>query len=459
MKKLFIATLLIFSFQASAQEEPRTSFSKNEILNDLIELHSILKESHYNIYAYISPEEYNSRYELLKSSVKTDSLTLLEATNLLQRFVTVLKNGHTEISFPIQSYSEYAGNGGTVFPLELAFEDGKALVRKNYSEEEISIGSELKSINGQDISEIVEKIFPQISAEREYFKLAKLEFFTFPRYFWQVFGEVKEFKVEIEKNGQTKVFSLPAVNLIEGFEMKRSEFYLDNQDLRFYEKTAYLNPGPFSGDEASFKAFIDSSFVEISKNNPENLILDFRNNTGGDDSFSDYLVSYIADRPFKWNSAFFLKTSAILKKDILANRDTTSSFWKEALIRENGEIYPYDFGFYEPQPNEKRFSGHVYVLVNRQSYSQSAVTAAQIQDYDFGTIVGEETGEYPSLIASVFYVTLPNTGIIVQISKGYIIRVNGSEKEEGVIPDVFFRDHLLDEEDEILKGLLEKLES
>ena len=97
------------------------------------------------------------------------------------------------------------------------------------------------------------------------------------------------------------------------------------------------------------------------------------------------------------------------------------------------------------------------MLINRQSHSQAAVTAAQIQDYKFGTLVGEETGDYPSLYASQFQYTLPNTGIPVKVSKGYIVRVNGSTKEEGVIPDVYIQDHLLDEKDEILEGLLEKI--
>ena len=99
----------------------------------------------------------------------------------------------------------------------------------------------------------------------------------------------------------------------------------------------------------------------------------------------------------------------------------------------------------------------MYALINRQSYSQAAVTAAQLQDYKLATLVGEETADYPSLYASVFRYTLPITGIEVQIAKGYIVRVNGSERAEGVLPDLFIRDHLLDEEDEILNQLLKLL--
>ena len=46
---------------------------------------------------------------------------------------------------------------------------------------------------------------------------------------------------------------------------------------------------------------------------------------------------------------------------------------------------------------------------------------------------------------------------MVQLSKGKSVRVNGSDVEEGVIPNLNIRDHLLDDEDEILDGLLDYL--
>ncbi|HBH25733.1 MAG TPA: peptidase S41, partial [Cytophagales bacterium] len=196
---------------------------------------------------------------------------------------------------------------------------------------------------------------------------------------------------------------------------------------------------------------------EINKRECKNLIVDLRNNGGGNDSFSDYLISYFADQPFKWNSSFTLKTSAFLKEHVRQHYDTTEVFWQEVLAHENGEVYPYTFEEYAPQPQKNRFEGEVFVLINRQSHSQSTVAAAQIKDYKFGTIVGEETAEYPTLYASQFQFNLPNTGIPVKVSKGYIVRVNGNKEDKGLVPDVFIKDHLLDENDEILTGLLEQL--
>jgi hypothetical protein len=457
MKPKFLTLpFLLFSFYSFGQSN--APFSKEEVSADLTYLSESLKDAHYDLYAYTTEQEFESAYQELKSSITQDSFSLLESITLFQRLISVVNNGHTEIDFPGQSYGEYAYAGGTIFPLEIAFEYDQALVRKNWSDNDsIQVGSQVLSINGVPMEEILSTIHPQISAERPYFKNVKLELYSFPRYYWQVFGKQDDFEVAIRVDDAVKKYSIKAVPVIEGYEMKRTEVLNAKMELKFFEQAAYLNPGNFSGDEQKYRRFIDSAFVVIKEKKSKNLIVDLRNNGGGDDSFSDYLVSYFADQAFKWNSSFTLKTSKFLKEHVIKNKDTTAVFWQKVLSHQNGEVYAYEFDAYQPQPQAKRFEGDVYVLINRQSHSQSAVTAAQIQDYQLGTIVGEETGDYPSLYASQFTYPLPNTGIPVKVSKGYMVRVNGSTKEEGVIPDIFIKDHLLDEKDEILNGLLKQL--
>ncbi|MCB0839512.1 MAG: peptidase S41 [Bacteroidetes bacterium] len=454
--KHLIILFYLVTLQAFGQSN--TKFSKEEVLSDLTNLYQSLQDAHYNLYAYTTEKAFDSTYNEVKNAINKDSLTLLETINLYQRLAAAANNGHTGIDFPGKPYIEYAYSGGTIFPLEIAFEYDKPLIRKNWSgNDSIEIGSEILSINGIPIADIFSKIYPQISAERPYFKHVKIELFSFPRYYWQVFGRQDAFEVEIRLNGKVKTYSLEAVEVIEGYEMKRTEILNAKMKLTFNGKSAYINPGNFSGEEQKYQRFIDSAFVEIKKQKSKNLIIDLRNNGGGDNSFSDYLVSYFANKPFKWNSSFTLKTSNILKEHVRQHYDTTETYWQEVLSHKDGEIYAYEFDEYQPQPRKKRFKGKVYVLINRQSHSQSAVAAAQIQDYQLGIIVGEETGDYPSLYASLFQYTLPKTGITVNLSKGYIIRVNGSTEEKGVIPDIFIKDHLLDENDEILDGLLKEI--
>ena len=453
---LLAAALLLVS--PSFAESDTTTFSRAAVLDDLAYLHDSLAEAHYDAFAYVTREELAAVHARVRESVTEETFSLLEATNTLQRLITAIDNGHTEISFPGGAYREYAYAGGTVFPLEVALEDGKALVRKNFSTDEgVAIGAELVSIDGEPLDDVLARLSPHISAERPYFRNAKIELYSLPRLYWQVYGQRDEFSVEIRTDDTMRKYVLPAVSLIDGYEMKRTEVVDARMTLTFIDSVAYLDPGPFGGDENAYRAFIDDAFGQILERGAATLIIDLRNNPGGNDSFSDYLVSYIADEPFRWYSTFSLKTSRLLKAHTRANGDPASAYSKAILAREDGEVFDYEFDPYTPQPEKNRFIGRVYVLINRQSHSQAAVTAAQIQDYGFGTLVGEETGEYPSLYASQFQYRLPNTGIEVKVSKGRIVRVSGSEKQEGVIPEIAIRDRLLDDTDEILDGLLERL--
>lgn len=454
----FLSTSLLFSLSLNIFAQSTNKFSKAQVIEDLTYLYESLQDAHYDVYAYVTKEKFKAVYEQLKHSVNKDSLSLLEANLIFQRLSSAVNNGHTEIDFPKSAYSQYAYAGGTLFPLEIAFEEDKSLIRKNFSQNKaIKTGSEIISINGESIDAILTKIYPLISAERPYFKKVKIEVYSFPRCYWLAYGRQDKFEVKIRSNETITTYLLDAVDLIQGFEMKRSEVLNAAMNLAFFDASAYLNPGNFDGDKPKFQQFIDSAFAVINEKGSKNLIIDFRNNGGGNDSYSDYLVSYIANQPFRWNSKFTLKTSQFLKAHTRKNSDTTSVYFQNILSRKDGEIYEYEFDEYQPQPTSKRFNGKVYILVNRQSNSQAAVTAAQIQDYKFGTIVGEETGEYPSLYASQFKYPLPNTGIISKVSKGFIVRVNGETKGQGVMPDIFIKDHLLDEDDEILKTLLKQL--
>lgn len=466
MNKYFILIIVSFILGCKSKNNneinlrAQNQFSKTNVLLDLDYLKTSLEETHINLYAYTNKTEFEENYNKVRQEIKKDSFSVLEATKIFQEVVSKANNGHTRIPFPVQSYITYAKTGGTIFPLEVAIENGKVLIRKNWSENSnIKAGDELISINNLSIDEVLQKIYPQISAERLYFKNAQIENLTLPRFYWLTFGEQQTFEVDVIRNKIKTSYKLGAIKAMEEYEMKRDDILKHNMLFKLFSKEiAYLRPGDFGGDLQKYKLFIDSSFVEVKNKKSKNLIIDLRNHSGGDDSFGDYLVSYIADRSFKWSSKFQLKTSKHLKEHTRKHRDTTERYWKSILEHKNGEIYDYDFGFYEPQPLSKRFKGKVYVLVNRQSYSQSTVTAAQIQDYGFGTIVGEETGEYPNLFASIYNYQLPKTGIVVEVSKGKINRVNGIENNKGVMPNIVINDHLLDEKDEILRGLLNLIE-
>ena len=464
MKFGLLILVFLVTYKIGAAQNHSTKLSNQLVKDDFDYLYQSLQDAHYDLFAFNSKEKYDRLFSNLKSRLTTDSLTLIETISLYQTLVSFANTGHCEIDFPAQSYREYAYAGGTLFPLELAFENEKVFIRKNFSgNSKISIGDELVTIDDQPIDDILKQLYPFVSAERTYFKKAKIEFWSFPRLFFQLNGRKDHWNIQIKaKNNEVADLEVTAVSVMEYEGNRNGEIVNPQKKIELYGDIAYLNAGAFGSEtidgEKRYRQFIDSTFAVIKDNKIKKIVIDLRNNPGGHNAYSDYLISYFAHKPFKWYSSFSIKTSKVLKEHTRQQADTTDEYSKAILRHRDGQVFNYDLPFYNPVEKSKRFKGKVYVLVNRQTYSMAAVSAALIQDYKFGEIVGEETGDVPTLYASQFSFTLPQTGILVKVPKSYIIRVNGSEKLEGVKPDIYIQDHLLDDNDKLLDKLLMILE-
>jgi C-terminal processing protease CtpA/Prc len=183
------------------------------------------------------------------------------------------------------------------------------------------------------------------------------------------------------------------------------------------------------------------------------LILDLRGNPGGDNSFSDYMVAYFATRPFSFTSAFYVKTSQITKEywKNVSDTDTLLADLKRSILeKKDGEQFEANIRKYAPRTDSLKFEGKVYVLIDRYSYSNTATTAAIVQDYKFGVLIGEQTADSPTLYGAVHEFELPNTKISITYPKALMVRPSGDRTLAGVKPDFSVPDDMFTTEDEVL---------
>jgi C-terminal processing protease CtpA/Prc len=101
-----------------------------------------------------------------------------------------------------------------------------------------------------------------------------------------------------------------------------------------------------------------------------------------------------------------------------------------------GEVVDFEMPLVEPRKDE-RFRGKVFLLIDRQSYT--GAVAALVQDYKFGTILGEETSDMATTYGAMEQFKLPKTGIAVGYPKAHIVRPNGDLRARGVMPDIAIR--------------------
>lgn len=283
---------------------------------------------------------------------------------------------------------------------------------------------------------------------------------SFPALLWLDRGAVRSIVVTANVAGKSLTVPVPALTLAQrsalGAKFSSPSLSTDFSTREYKpldNGIAYLRPGPFFNTEqpgggsepsyqaASFLAFIDDSFHKILASGATDLIIDLRNNPGGDNSFSDPMVAWFATRPFRFASSFTLKASAATKADYARQRatgtkpDPNFARQMDAEARQpNGTRYKYDLPLTQPR-TAPRFTGRVWILVNRHSYSNAASVAALVQDYGFGKVIGEETADVASNYASVQSFTLPNTKISVTYPKSHFVRPNGKDEVSGAKPD------------------------
>lgn len=213
------------------------------------------------------------------------------------------------------------------------------------------------------------------------------------------------------------------------------------------QQIGYLKINYFAIDRNEFAVLTDSIFNQIKKDSVINLIIDIRNNPGGNSYLADYLISNIYNKPYKRSSKIQLKRSVqngIYMKGVF-------SWWFRPFVKSIknlrdyyntpiGGIYNDIKGFENPMNVPYRYNGKVYLLINYYTASTALGLATIFKDYSMGKIVGEETRSEVNEFGDVFPFDLPNSKLWVWCSTKRYIRPSGEMTAGGLKPDIYYKD-------------------
>lgn len=450
------AALLLICDHAAAEDKRLPAAT---VRAELAALYDGLGSASYDLFAHRDETSYRDFLrELIQSVDRPQSRQ--ETAILLQRLAAYARIGHARIDAPVEGFVTQVVSGGSLLPVFVRVDDGRVLLTATADADgRFSAGDEILSIDDQAMEVWLERLGSYVSAERPYMTHTLMEE-SFPVLLGFALGDVDKVALTVRKpSGEIVTGEVPAVTLAQRAEIGRAHPTpsLDTDfSTRAFELlpqgVGYLRPGSFAEqaderpdaavdhDTTEFKAFIDRSFERLLSSDATDLIIDLRNNPGGDNSFSDLMVAWFADRPFRFASIFRLKASAETKAWYAARAteavqdETLRALAMAEAAQVNGSRYVFELPMNAPRPGA-RFRGRVHVLVNRSSFSNAASVAAMIQDYGFGEVLGEETADLPTTYASVLAFDLPATGILVTYPKSRIVRPSGDETLIGVIPD------------------------
>lgn len=444
--------------------------SAAELRADLAQLYTTLQQAHYDLYARASRRDYDALYAATRAAI-TGPVPPLEAALRLQRFVAFGRVAHARIDAIYDAFDRHAAAGGAAFPLRFRVAGGRAFVTENRSGvAAIERGDELVALDGQPIARWIDRTARDASADTPYLAHALLER-DFPALLWLEIGSAPRFTVGVRRGGGPAVdVVVPARTTAEQGAAARVQppaLALD-RTARIARlagpRLAYLRPGPFYNpepgaadpfDPSGFRRFIDGAFAEFLAAGATALVIDLRDNPGGDSSFSDLMVGWFTDRPLGFASSFRIRVS---EQAIAANQrrlalsandpDSPSGRFAAAYARARpGEALAFPVPPARPRP-APRFSGRVYLLVNRHSFSNTVAVAALVQDHQLGTILGEETADLATTYGAMETFTLTRSRLVVGFPKAYIVRPSGDLAPRGVVPDIAIETPLVETVDD-----------
>ncbi len=459
MLTMGLALALELALASAARADGERRFTPKELRSDFAALYDGLKSAHVDLYAFTPKTELDRAYAKFQAGLDKP-MTRFEAELRFEEFAALAHMGHTRVDFPYAVWRDYRKGGGKAFPLSIRVVNGRSFVAQNQSgEAAVAPGDEIVSMNGRPMADWLARAERHVSAETPYMAHSLMEY-DFAIYVWVELGAADGFDLSL-RHGDGKPYSLrvPARTLDEMKAFAAAQPAPLDLDTPMREakilagNVAYLRPGPFYNadaktgaeewDVAGFKSFVDESFAKFLAAKCDRLIVDLRGNPGGDNLFSDAMIAWFATRPFKFFSEFKVRVSP---QSIAANADRIADDAEAAgpVSRQYAQLYAgaangalVDFEMQPAQPRGgERFAGKVFLLVDRQSYSNTVSVAALVQDYKFGTVLGEETSDMATAHGAMEKFTLPATHIQVGYPKALIVRPNGDRKPRGVVPDI-----------------------
>ena len=429
-----------------------------ELRQDLDQLYDTLQAAHYDLYARRDRASYDALHARLRARLD-QPLPVDDAQLEFQRFVAFGRVAHARIDLPFDRWARFREGGGKAIALSLRVQDDKVYVLSDLADAEgVAPGDQVLAVDDQPALDWLSKVGGLVSADNPYLLHAQMEGLL-PFLAWLALGELDGVHLTLaDGDGAFRRIWLPAktradIEAAEAAGRVPATLELSGREARMLgDGIAYLRPGPFYDirpeadspwDRSHFRAWLDQAFADFIAAGATDLLLDLRDNPGGDNSFSDLVLAWFADEPFRFSPAFEIRVSAATvasnqaRLDALPEDGGGASADMAALFKGQppGSVVRYEIPLTTPREGP-RFEGRVHVLVNRHSYSNAVSVAAIVQDYGFGRVLGEETADLASTLGAMEHFTLENSGLRVGYPKARILRPGGDATPRGVVPDV-----------------------
>jgi len=421
-------------------------------------------------------------------------------------YLSNLKNQHTNISLNQEFKLVYP------YVIFISSDDWYLLnISRQY--DSLQIGKKIIEINGLTTREVEDQLIDYTFAENkinQQFEVRDLQFYNKPQYLRQI-GVIKEnteiLKLKFEDHSDIVLSPVSIESKVEVFDISFKEnpitkyqnetyLYTINKERNFgylqfnrcHDKIdilegieSYVKPWlqpiareyvkrQFKKDKPSkriasfynpkhpvFKDFVWELIDSLNANNVDNLIIDLRNNPGGNLTLGIQLMYFLTEKQNLKGFTEYAFTSDIykeyFKKDYqdLKNKYPDGVPQRDLVVSNSGDNLFSEItdknSRYFIEDNRPIFQGNVYILSNYRTGSAAAMLTTLFQDNGIGTVIGTSVGNNPIGATTYTPMELPKTKAKISIATNYLER---PEKVSGKvqIPDIWIEYSI----DDLLKG-------
>ncbi|MEO0341375.1 MAG: S41 family peptidase, partial [Bacteroidota bacterium] len=198
-----------------------------------------------------------------------------------------------------------------------------------------------------------------------------------------------------------------------------------------------------------FKLFLANTFRKIKAENIKKLIIDIRNNSGGDSSLNDLLLAYLYDKPYRQMSRRLWRLSPV-SAQLLVQQGYKEYFGdnyiEEARTIGDSLILEFDIGdgFMEPEQPVNFYDGKSCVLIGPATYSSANMLADAIKEFQISTLIGSATGQWTNDFGEMASFELPHSQLPFTVAMTMDIGASGKEAHfQAVLPDFLVENNVI----------------
>ncbi len=451
----FIATVLPCT-TALAQLTP------DQAKQDVRVLTSALKALHPALTKYKSQTEINlafAAFETRGSAAKTPAEMYLAATAL----AAGIQCGHTWTNVLNQQRDARAAllDAANKLPFTLSQVENRWLVLAS-ADLQVKAGDEVLALGGVPTQQIAARMMPYLradgSSDGKRLRQLNHDRFDFSQMdiVWPLLVPPQggAHAVMLKRDGRDVSATVHAITLDARKKAFAAQGIVEATDAWTFRIDAARSAGilrmptfSFWRSKFDWKNFLLETFAELHAKRVQNLIIDIRDNEGGDGAIGGEVLRYLLTTPFQfvsdqsttayervpypvvkyldtWDYSFFDRTGQVEK---IASGPQAGLFSVKARAKQTQTIVP----------ATQIFSGKTLVLIGPENSSATFQFAKLVKESRAATLVGEPTGGNLRGLngGQLLWVTLPNSGVAVDIpllAGAY----EASTPDAGISPDL-----------------------